>query len=277
MVDSLGRHLGQVHQPGPAGGLLERGPQVGVEPGQRVVQRLLGHPRGGQVHAVEPGRMLADRRAAAPPYVLADRPDRGQGRLHVQLGARQQAGQLAGAQLAGGLPAKIHSHQHASSLREPPARAAPAPVPAAASPRPVPRPHLTARHSAATLPASPASARPAPARRTTWLLHTTLLQRRGSNNHVAGVGPATGRRGPAGGAEAPDGASGASWDDQAPPAPGQRHAADAPGSNVAVFQRRPAGAPDASTRTSGIALAVGRTLAGAAPAARLTGTRRASA
>ena len=128
--DSLGRHLVQVHQPGPPGGLLEGGPQVGVEPGQGVVQGLLGHPRGGQVHPVEPGRMLADRRAAAPPDVLADRPDRGQGGLHIQLGARQQAGELAGAQLAGGLTAKIHSHQHASSLRERP-RAAPAPVPAA--------------------------------------------------------------------------------------------------------------------------------------------------
>ena len=112
---------GLVDQPGAAGALFQRGPDGRVQPGQRAGQRAARHPAGGQVDAVEPGRMLADRVGAAAPDILDDGPDGGQGRVHVKLGPREHPGQLTGAQLAGGLTSKIDSHQHPSSLREPPA------------------------------------------------------------------------------------------------------------------------------------------------------------
>ena len=81
--DDLGRDLRAVHPPGPAGGLLQGGPDVRVEPGQRRLQGLSRHPSGGQVYAVETGRVLADRVGAAAPDVVADRADQRDGRLDV--------------------------------------------------------------------------------------------------------------------------------------------------------------------------------------------------
>jgi hypothetical protein len=53
--------------------------------------------------------MLPDRRRAATRDVLADRPDDGQGGLDVQLGPRQDPGQLTGAQGGCRLATKINS------------------------------------------------------------------------------------------------------------------------------------------------------------------------
>jgi len=80
-----------VHPPGPAGGLLQGGPDVRVEPGQGRLQGLPWHPGGGQVHAVETGRVLADRVGAAAPDVVADWADAGDGRLDVGRGPGQDA------------------------------------------------------------------------------------------------------------------------------------------------------------------------------------------
>ena len=89
--DDLGRDLRAVHAPGPAGGLLQGGPDVRVEPGQGRLQGLPRHPGGGQVRAVETGRVLADRVGAAAPDVVADRADAGDGRLDVGRGPGQDA------------------------------------------------------------------------------------------------------------------------------------------------------------------------------------------
>ena len=80
-----------MHPPGPAGGLLKGGPDVRGEPGQCRLEGLTRHPGGGQVHAVETGRVLTDRVGAAAPDVVADRADARDGRLDVGRGPGQDA------------------------------------------------------------------------------------------------------------------------------------------------------------------------------------------
>jgi hypothetical protein len=89
--DDLGGDLGAMHPPGPAGGLLKGGPDVRGEPGQCRLEGLARHPGGGQVHAVETGRVLTDRVGAAAPDVVADRADARDGRLDVGRGPGQDA------------------------------------------------------------------------------------------------------------------------------------------------------------------------------------------
>ena len=63
----------------------------GVEPGQGRLEGLTRHPGGGQVHAVETGRVLTNRVGAAAPDVVADRADARDGRLDVGRGPGQDA------------------------------------------------------------------------------------------------------------------------------------------------------------------------------------------
>src|SRR6266571_4513495 len=100
-----------MHLPGSSDRLLEGGPDVRGEPGQRRVEGLLRHPGGGQVDAVEPGGVLADGAGTAAPDVVADGPDLRDGRLDVGRGARQDAGQGGPAEAAGGVPAQVDTAQ----------------------------------------------------------------------------------------------------------------------------------------------------------------------
>ena len=116
----LGRELRLVYSPGPPHGLLEGGPDRGIEPGQGVVQGLLRHPGGGQVDAVETGGVLADGLGAAVLDVVAEGPDLRHGRLDVGRGARQDAGQGGSAEAARGVAAQVDTGNHPPSLRRVP-------------------------------------------------------------------------------------------------------------------------------------------------------------
>ena len=70
----------------------------------------------GEVDAVEPGRMLADRLGAPAPHVIADRPDGRDRRLDVKLGARQQLGQPPDAERGDWFSPKIDPVEHLASL-----------------------------------------------------------------------------------------------------------------------------------------------------------------
>ena len=76
----------------------QRGPHGRVQRPPGVRERGGRDPGGGQVHAVEPGGVLAYRGGAALPDVLAHRPDRFCGLFHVDRGPRQHAGQLPAGQ-----------------------------------------------------------------------------------------------------------------------------------------------------------------------------------
>src|SRR6266567_4297486 len=111
-----------MHLPGSSDGLLEGGPDVCGEPGQRRVEGLLRHPGGGQVDAVKPGGVLADGFGATTPDVVAQRPDLSDGRLDIGRGAGQDAGQGGPAETTGGVPAQVDTAQidtgnHLPSLR----------------------------------------------------------------------------------------------------------------------------------------------------------------
>ncbi len=80
-----------VHLAHPPDRLLECGPHLWVERGQRLADGLRGNPQRAQPHAVEALAVFDQRRLAAMAYVLADRADGLDGRLDVELGARHQA------------------------------------------------------------------------------------------------------------------------------------------------------------------------------------------
>ena len=77
--------------PGAAGGLLERVPDLRVQRGEGVVDGLLRDPGALQVDAVEAVGVLADRRAAADADVLGHRPDQAHRAVDVEGRARQHA------------------------------------------------------------------------------------------------------------------------------------------------------------------------------------------
>ena len=91
-VPALGE-LRLVDDPGAAGRLLERVPDLRVERGEGVVDDLLRHPGALQVHPVEPVRVLADGDAAADADVLGHRPDQIDRAVDVEGGAGQHAGE----------------------------------------------------------------------------------------------------------------------------------------------------------------------------------------
>ncbi len=112
----LARQLRFVHEPGPPGGLGQRGPDVVAESGQRGGQGFRRNPRGGQVNPVEPGRVFPYRGGAALPYVVADRADRVQRARHVQRGPRQYPGERRRGEARGRGAAQVNGFEHPPSL-----------------------------------------------------------------------------------------------------------------------------------------------------------------
>ena len=112
--DDLGRRVGAslvgVDQPGATDRLLEGGPQRRVEPVEGVLQHLGRDPQVLRPDAVEPLAEVAQRVRSAMPDVLDDRADLLQGRLDVELGARQRGPQ--GAHLERASPQVESGHHH---------------------------------------------------------------------------------------------------------------------------------------------------------------------
>ncbi len=119
--DDLGRDVGAalfaVDDPGAPDGLLQGGPDGWVQLRERALQGLGGHPYALDLDAVEPPRVIDQRRGAAMAYVLADRPHLLQGGFHVELGTGQQVAQ--GAALGEGVTAQIDSGDHPPSVSDP--------------------------------------------------------------------------------------------------------------------------------------------------------------
>ncbi len=105
-----------MHAPGAPGCLPQRGCHPRIEPSECVRQRPARHDRRGQVNTVEPGRMLADRSGSASTHVLADPAHGRHRRLNVELGPRQQLGQLPDAQLGDRCSPQINPVEHPASL-----------------------------------------------------------------------------------------------------------------------------------------------------------------
>jgi hypothetical protein len=115
----LGRQLGGMDPPGAPDRLFQGLPDLGVEPGQGVVQGLRRHHGGGQVDAVEAGRVLADGFGAAVLHVLAERADLRDGRLDVGRGARQDAGQGRPAEAGRAVSPQIYTAQAGAGSHPP--------------------------------------------------------------------------------------------------------------------------------------------------------------
>ena len=114
------RHLGLMHEPGPAGGLLQRGGHGRVEVARGLVERFAGHARGGQVDSVEAGGVLAHRRGAPAADVLAHRPDLLGGRRDVEHRTRQDSGQGGPGEGGGIAVTQVNTGDHPHSLRSVP-------------------------------------------------------------------------------------------------------------------------------------------------------------
>ena len=106
-----------MHPPGAAGRLFQGLFDLGVEPGQRLVESRLRHEGGGHVHAVETGRVLAYRLGAAPPDVIADGPDPRHGGLDIDGGPGQDRRQGGPAELGWFALAQVDTGNHPPSLR----------------------------------------------------------------------------------------------------------------------------------------------------------------
>ena len=96
----------------------------GSRRGQRLVERVLRHQGGGQVHAVETGGVLAHRLRAAAPDVVADGADQGRGGLDVGGGPGQDPGQ-------GGPAEPVRVRARAGRYGKSPAQSTESAVPAA--------------------------------------------------------------------------------------------------------------------------------------------------
>jgi hypothetical protein len=119
----LVRALRLVHQPDPPDRLDQRGPDVRVEPVQRGGQRRRRHPQLGELDAVEATGQLADRVDPALGDRGHDRADRMGGRLDVDRGARQHAGQAGPEGPVAQVEAGQHAHQYPAAGRARPAGA----------------------------------------------------------------------------------------------------------------------------------------------------------
>ena len=84
---------------------------------QGAAEGLGRHPHLLDVDAVEPPRIIDQRRGATMAYVLADGPHLLQGGFHVELGTGQQVAQ--GAALGEGVTAQIDSGDHPPSVSDP--------------------------------------------------------------------------------------------------------------------------------------------------------------
>ena len=102
--------------PGAADRLLQGRPDGRVELLQRLGERLGGHPDPLEPYAVEPLRVVDQRRGAPMTHVLADGPHLLQGGLDVELGTGQQVAQ--GAALGEGVAAQIDSGDHALQVSQ---------------------------------------------------------------------------------------------------------------------------------------------------------------
>ena len=118
MTESDGSIVGTVvDDAGAAHGLLQRLSHLRVQLRQRGVQGLARDADALQRHAVEPLRVVDERRRAAMPDVLTDRPHLLQGGLDVQLGSGQQITVESAVGKDGGT-AQVDSGNHGSSLSD---------------------------------------------------------------------------------------------------------------------------------------------------------------
>jgi hypothetical protein len=90
------RALRGVHLAHPHDRLLEPGPDRGVQGDESVRERRAGDPERARAYVVKALGQVSERSGAACAHVLDDRLDLPEGRLDVQLCARQSGGQLAG-------------------------------------------------------------------------------------------------------------------------------------------------------------------------------------
>ena len=91
----VGAALVAVDEAGAADALLQRVTHGRVEVVEGLPDRLGGHPRGRELHAVETRGVLPYGRGSAMSHVVADRPHLLQGGLDVELGSRQHGAQVA--------------------------------------------------------------------------------------------------------------------------------------------------------------------------------------
>ena len=111
----VGAALVAVDEPGAAYALLQRVAYAGVEALQGLPDRLRGHARRLEAHAVETLGVVPYGGGSAMSDVVADGPHLLQGGLDVELGSRQH-----GAQVVRQGPAQIDTGNHLISLRRPP-------------------------------------------------------------------------------------------------------------------------------------------------------------
>ena len=90
----VGAALVGVHRPGPVDRDLQRGPDIGRQRGECVVEPVRGHTHSPRPHTVE--RLAVLQRRLGPTLCdgLDDRANRGQHRLDVDAAARQRGTQL---------------------------------------------------------------------------------------------------------------------------------------------------------------------------------------